>query len=261
MNYFTYNNQSSIDYNFMIESIKIDPLSPKLVTSSPNEIDGILDFSTLNEKGRLMFDSRIVTITAHYQYNNNDEKEIKRNKIMGWIYGNVNNQLVISICPNVKWDARLEKISTFEQIQPHTDSIIIQFRVPVYSYKDAYTLNTIAIGTGESDIIINNQGTFYTDDFKFVITGAIEDLKFTLNGKTLDYKAGITTGDSVTIDFNDWTISKTNNKITTQINNSGWTGEFFELNEGNNTIHVISNGTVNLVATITPHFILSDKLS
>lgn len=245
--------------NFIVvESIQIEPLTPKQSTLSLKERDGSIDFSFSNQYGRLIYDDRIITMSCIFRYNTYEEMSSKISRIYNAIYNNPRGELELSITPGVKWNATLLNIQKQEKTGNSTGRIIIQYRVYPYSFSEQEIIVDKII-SGSETLTINNPGTAFSNKHLISLvniqgnTGGFFIQK--ADGTFIECSRILQDGDNLTIDFENFEILINGDPVK----NLEWDGEFFELSSGNQPIEIDFSGSAEMKWYLKPQYFYSKE--
>lgn len=252
---FKLNNWDSRNTFKHISSLTVSTLIPKLQTVDLPEIDGIIDFSTSNEKNRLMYESRTITISGIIQFFTKEDKQNKLYLLYNNVYNNPTGMMESSEFPNAKFKVRLNKIQEIGDFGNCSFRVILQYICEPFSYGITETVLNQDY-TNSQKLTILNRGTAPTNTHKIILTAksSIDGVLLETTTSQLSINEVMSSGDILEIDFSNYT-AKINGL---QIENTGWDGDFFELKQGGQGVDIAISGSYNIRWIVTYRYLLSD---
>lgn len=242
---------------------------PKIYTDAAPEADGEYDFSEFNEDGRLHYNDRvfegIITTAARHM----TELQVILTKVARWLVGGWGS-LIFDDMPDTIWMAKIENVSQIGYELGKVGSAAVYFRVKPFS-NWYYNSNSGAIEldspvslynglpldfennntfnfTNNTVLNINNLGDWYTKPV-IEVTGSFGYIEIRAK-KTIRYNGGCQSGQIIKIDCLKSIIEK--DGVNDSINSIG---DFFELDPGDNSLTILSDGNGQITFNFEYQFI------
>lgn len=255
----------------LITKIRNRPImsQPKTHYENNDCMDGEYDFSEANPQQRLMYESKNIEVDCALKQSDSYDLIVKSRDVAGWLaYGE--KRLIFDDEKDVYYLARvnnkLDYSSQFNRIGKFT----AQFKCQPYRYfivstgEDVILDSDVLMGTdlllggppmytkdllADDTFLVDNFGKVAIDSgvpyakFDIILTGSFTNLSITLNGRTFNYNAVLSSA-TATIDCVNQTVYQgTTNKA------SGCSGDFLQLLPGNN-VFSFTGTNLNLSALI-----------
>lgn len=257
---FKFNNHHSNEYGVTVRT-KSRPIRPSVKTfySDSPYCDGEYDFTEANGDKREHYNSRVFTVSLSLTANNLTELQGKISKISLWLGGK--GELVFDDIPHIVWRGRVTDEVIYMPNHGGTTAMMeVSFRVSPFG-KGTFDTKGPQIGmpleigyslpigldelytytvSGSGDIKVINFGDVNARPV-IDIEGNGGSVTLTLGDKSLTFKCGA----KVSVDFERQLILDGDNNLVKA------TGDFFELCEGENIIHLTSTTENPLAVTVT----------
>lgn len=223
--------------------------SVKTVEVTPSFMDGTIDYSDYNSKGRYFYSDRIFEITLQVKAVSIQELIEKLDKVKSWLFGK--GELIFDDIPERIWEARIiQGVDFAPQILGRFAELKVSFRVPPYAKGIYRGTQQFSLNSGENTVKFTNNSTFYIEPI-VIYNGAglgtyIKVNDFELRTEELKTKR-------LAIDNNVKEVYNYDRKEEnfTQCSNF----KFFELAPGENELKVITDNIANLWIDFTPLYL------
>jgi predicted phage tail component-like protein len=115
------------DIGVMIESINIQPPSKKKIKQSVPFMNGSYDFSTVGSLGEIVYEGRIIKVKFILAEKNRALLYMKYTKVMEWLLGSGQSQLIFTDMPDCYYMAEVENAPSFEEVVRRAGKFDVEF--------------------------------------------------------------------------------------------------------------------------------------
>jgi predicted phage tail component-like protein len=220
-----FNNLNSYkDMDIVIEQISIQPPSKKKIKESVPFMNGTYDFSTVGSNGEIVYEERTIKIRFNFVESNRSILYAKYTKVMEWLLGTGQQQLIFMDMPDCYFLAEVENAPSFEELYTRVGILEVEFIA--YPFKQG----------------VNLIGQEYWDTFNFEFD-YMQDSEFDIPGSltTKIHNPGriivpiVNCSSSMTVSINGYTASFASG------NNRDWK---FKLKPGENNLTINGSGHI-----------------